>query len=121
VLSLEFDLHVDTVTYLTFILSSVTVPNLQQISFKFCLLDSVRVEKVTWSDWIGVDCVLNSEKFGTLRSVKILLEMIQFSTESKNLVHQKFIDHFLLLASRGLLDITIINKGCDCCTNNILP
>jgi hypothetical protein len=111
VLSLQIDLQVDTATYLTFILSSVTAPHLRQISVRLWLYEILHVKNMTWTDWMGVDCILNSEKFGALCSVKILLEMIRFSTKNKNLLHRKFIDHFPLLASRGLLHITTINRA----------
>jgi hypothetical protein len=119
VLSLEFDLHADTTTYMTCVFSTVTLPSLRQIAFHFRLDGIKDIGDATWSDWKGVDCILNSEKFGSLRSVKILLlysEMVQFSTRSEDLVHRKLIDHFPLLTSRRLLDvITVTNGECNYC------
>jgi hypothetical protein len=104
VLSLEVLWDPDTAKYLTSTLFNVTVPNLQHISFEIYFLRDTSFEDTTWTDWMEVDYVLNNEKFGSLRSVKILGGRISLI---RDLIRQKFIDHFPLLASRGLLEVKI--------------
>jgi hypothetical protein len=119
VLSLQTSLDLDTATSLTDVLSNITVPHLRQISLHLTFHTNGLVENVLWTDWMGVDRVLNSEKLGSLRSVKVLLEMVELSTRIEDLAHQSFIDQFPLLAARGLLDVTVINTECDYCRGQV--
>jgi hypothetical protein len=103
VLCLETTLDPLTPEYLAHMLSSLTVPNLQQISFHFCQWDVTEADDVTWADWAEVDRILYSEKFGSVHSVEILFKA--FTVQGEYFVRQKFLDHFPMMESTGLLDV----------------
>jgi hypothetical protein len=94
---------------LTRILSSLTAPKLQRIFLK---LSSLYFEDLdaSWAAWMEVDRILDSKKFGSLRGVKIQrqpLSRIHVYNPRDVSVHQRLVDHFPLLISRGLLEIEI--------------
>jgi hypothetical protein len=87
------------------ILSNLTAPNLEQVSFEFSLPEVRR--RMERANWRRVDQILGSEKFGSLRRVQITfneltkcpsdLEMIQFC--------QNLTDNFPLVMSRETVKV----------------
>jgi hypothetical protein len=82
------------------LLSRLSAPNIQQITFEVMLPSR---EATNWWGWSEVDQVLDGVKFRGLREVAIVVN----TYEDKALVRQHLTDQFPSMYGKGILDIRI--------------
>jgi hypothetical protein len=86
-------------SYLKYILSRLSTPNIQQITFAVPLWSP----EVIWQGWNGVDDVLAGVKFGRLREVTIVITY----TRDLDRIRQDLTDQFPSMYAKGILNIRI--------------
>jgi|ERR1700722_2802253 len=86
-------------SYLKYLLSRLSAPNIQQITFH--LLWSP--EPMNWEGWNEVDQVLDGVNFRGLREVAI--EMAADNNQEMEIAYQHAIDQFPSMWDRGILDV----------------
>src|SRR5271170_7652009 len=89
------------VSYLKYLLSRLSAPNIQQITFAVLL--GFREER-NLSGWNEVDQVLDGVKFRGLRKVAIVVHN-KYIYDGIDIVRRYFTDQFPAMFDRGILDI----------------
>jgi hypothetical protein len=82
--------------YLKYLLSSISSPSIQQITFSIVVLGPT-----TWQGWNGVDNVLAGVKFGRLREVTIVVN----TDQDMDIIRQHLTDQFPSMYDKGILNI----------------
>jgi len=83
-------------SYLKYLLSRLSAPNIQQITFMV-------PRPVNWQGWNEVDQVLDGIKFRGLREVAIVVNT--YRSTDLNIMRQVFTDQFPSMYGKGILDI----------------
>jgi hypothetical protein len=84
-------------SYLKHLLSRVSAPNVQQITF----VDPLWSGEVNWQGWNEVDDVLAGVKFGRLREVTIVISYCH----GQDRIRQRLTDRFPSMYGKGILNI----------------
>ena len=87
------------VSYLKYLLSRLSAPNIQQITFEVLLVSPKRKD---WQGWNEVDDVLAGVKFKGLREVAIVMNSGSYMDYN---VRQYVTDQFPSMYDRGILNI----------------
>src|SRR5271170_5415570 len=85
-------------SYLKYLLSRLSAPNIQQITFLVLLCSR---ETSNWRGWNEVDQVLDGVKFRGLREVAIAVD----TYDDMDIVRQLLTEQFPAMFDRGILDI----------------
>ena len=94
------------VSYLKYLLSRLSAPNIQQITFEVLLVSPKRKD---WQGWNEVDDVLAGVKFRGLREVAIVMNSDQNMGYN---VRQHLTDLFPSMYDRGILNIIVPSEKC---------
>src|ERR1700722_1739005 len=86
-------------SYIKYLLSCLSAPNIQQITFEIVLLWPHNERN--WQGWNEVDQVLDGVKFRGLREVAIVLD----TYPDMDPIHQHLTDQFPSMYGKGILDI----------------
>ena|ERR1700722_4929156 len=90
-------------SYLKYLLSRISAPNMQQITITTGVLRPRQAQAMNWRGWNEVDQVLDGEKFRGLRGVEITVT----TYEGMEYIHQVLIDQFPSTYGKGILDIIV--------------
>ena len=86
-------------SYLKYLLSSLSAPNIQQITIVVMPFSEI----MNWQGWNEVDHVLAGAKFGRLREVAIVVH-----GRNVDMIRQDLIDQFPSMYDKGILNISTI-------------
>jgi hypothetical protein len=98
-LAVQVEFQPKLASYLKYLLSCLSAPNIQQITFTVMLYG----ERTKWQGWNEIDHVLAGAKFGRLREVAIVVHGWNFV----GMIRQDLIDQFPSMYDKGILNIRI--------------
>jgi hypothetical protein len=99
-LTVRADFNHRLASYLKYLFSHLSTPNIQQITIIIALQWSR--EAINWRGWNEVDQVLDGVKFRGLREVAIVVN----TYHDMDIIRHHFTDQFPSMYDRGILNIT---------------
>jgi len=97
-LTVHAEVRPQLVPYLKYLLSSLSSPSIQQITFAIIVPEP---SQGPWHGWNGVDNVLADVKFGSLREVTIVVN----TDQDMDIIRQHLTDQFPSMYDKGILNI----------------